>query len=228
MTARLHVVLCTAIVAAAPAPTSNVLVCYYSQTGHTKALASAIADGARAVAGTSVRVSAIEDTDVEADLLTWADAVVIGSPVHYGNVAGALQSWVEAKWEPFWTDARFGTKLGAVFATGGGLNQGVEHVITSLQRLLFSFRVRVLTPDPTRSGFSSYGAVAITGTPPFNMSGGAIAQPFAEAAQALGMQVADVLTSALVGAAASDVSTGSGRLAASSTSADPGAPRLVQ
>ena len=41
----------------------------------------------------------------------------------------------------------------------GGYPQGVEHVLACLQRLLWSFRVKLLTPNPTRSGYDSYGAV---------------------------------------------------------------------
>ena len=41
-------------------------------------------------AGGLARVKPFDEVDVEADLLDWADAVLLGSPVHYGNVASAL------------------------------------------------------------------------------------------------------------------------------------------
>lgn len=140
-----------------------------------------------------MRVQAIEQTEVEADVLRWADAVCIGSPVHYGNPAAAMLQWFEQKWEAWWEDPRFASKIGAVFSTGGGLAQGVEHVIASLQRLLVSFRIRIVTPSPTRSGYDSYGAVAVTGTPPFNTTAGVIAEPFIEAGRALGALVASAV-----------------------------------
>lgn len=100
-------------------------------------------------------------------------------------------SWIEADWENFWTDPRSSAKYGAVFTTGGGMTQGCEHVLAGLTRVLWSFRFQMVTPDPTRSGFTSYGAVAITGTPPFNLSTpGAIAQPFVDAGFQLGADVA--------------------------------------
>ena len=83
------------------------------------------------------------------------------------------------------------TKKGAAFATGGGLAQGLEHVIASLQRLLSSFRIQCLTPAPTRSGYDSYGAVAVTGTPPFNDT--TLAAPFVQAGEALGAIVAEAV-----------------------------------
>lgn len=104
------------------------------------------------------------------------------------QVAAAMLSWFETAWEPFWEDKRLDGKLGAVFATGGGLAQGVEHVLSSLQRLLASFRIQCVTPSPTRSGFDSYGAVAVTGTPPFDEA--SIAAVFVSAGEALGRLVA--------------------------------------
>lgn len=168
-------------------PPANVLVVFHSKTNRTQQLATAVADGARH-RGANVRLKSISDTNVEADVLKWADAIILGSPVHYGNVAAAVLSWFETAWEPLWTDPRFDGKLGAVFASGGGLAQGLEHVNSSLQRLLASFRIQCLTPAPTRSGYDSYGAVAVTGTAPFD--GPMIADPFVQAGQALGALVA--------------------------------------
>lgn len=59
----------------------NVLVTFYSSTNRTAQLASAIAHGAREQ-GASVRLQSIADTDVPADVLQWADAVIIGMAHH--------------------------------------------------------------------------------------------------------------------------------------------------
>ena len=171
---------------------ANILVVYWSETNHTAELAHIIGAGAASVASTSVKVQTTAQTDVSADVIGWADGVILGSPVHYGNPASGVISWFESEWEGHWADASPPVALGAVFATGGGLAQGLEHVLASLQRLLWSFRVQVITPNPTRSGFSSYGAVAVTGTPPWgdNVTHGAIAVPFATAAREFGAQFA--------------------------------------
>lgn len=176
------------LLAVPTAHSTNVLVAYHSLTNHTRQLAAAVAAGARGQDGVTVRLQPIAATDVETDVLEWADAIVIGSPVHYGNPSAAMQAWFESAWEPFWTDKRLDGKIGAVFATGGGLAQGLEHVLASMQRLLASFRIQCVTPAPTRSGYDSYGAVAVTGTPPFD--GAALAEPFTAAGQALGALVA--------------------------------------
>ena len=173
---------------------NHVLVTYYSSsTGHTKALAEAIAEGSRKVVGhDNVKVMPIASVDVEKDAIEWADAIVVGSPVHYGNVASPVLAWFETSWAKFWTDPRLDGKVGAAFATGGGLAQGAEHVLTSIVRLFHSFRIQALSPSPTRSGYNSYGAIAITGTPPyFNSTAGTIAAEFADSGRDLGALVAN-------------------------------------
>ena len=174
----------------AGASAANVLVTYSSSTGHTKALAEAIGDGARKE-GAHVKVMPFAAVDVERDVLLWADGFILGSPVHYGNPAADLLGWFEKSWESFWEDPRLDGKRGAAFATGGGLEQGLEHVITTLHRVLHSFRFEVVTPSPTRSGYNSYGAIAVTGTPPyFNASVGTIPYEFIDAGMDLGAVVA--------------------------------------
>eukprot|EP00038_Savillea_parva_P017509 m.20551 g.20551 ORF g.20551 m.20551 type:complete len:220 (+) comp3802_c0_seq1:86-745(+) len=152
-----------------PRAQPNILIVYYTHTGYTGQLANAIASGVRTVLPTTnVKTQHINETDVERDLLAWADGILVGSPTYFGNPAGTLKTWVDEAWEPYWTDPRFGTKFGAAFATGGGMAQGVEHTNSCIHRILESFRVTVIDPDPTRSGYASYGPVAVTGTYPFN------------------------------------------------------------
>ena len=73
---------------------AKVLVVYHSETNYTRTLANAIADGATG-AGALVRTMAVADADFERDVLVWADALVIGSPTHYGNPSATLLAWVE-------------------------------------------------------------------------------------------------------------------------------------
>ena len=177
-------------VVAAGAAGPRVLVVYSTETNHTKSLGEAIASGAAAASCAScVRVLSVPQMAgrFEEEVLEWADALVIGSPTHYGNPSAELLGWVEKEWEAWWLDERLGGKRGAVFATGGGVAQGVEHVLSGLARLLESFRFSLVMPDPTRSGYTSYGAVAVTGTPPWNTTD--IAPGFREAAVALGADV---------------------------------------
>ena len=182
---------------AAPAAAVNVAIIYgtANSANFTKSLGEAIEEGCRR-AGASTRLLSTSEADFGRDVLTWADALVLGSPTVNGNPAASLLGWVEADWETYWHDPRCAAKLAAVFATGGDVALGVEHVLAGLTRLLWTFRMQVVVPDVTRvdwrhdGGYASYGAVAITQTAPyFNATPPAIAAPFVAAGQALGETV---------------------------------------
>ena len=172
---------------------ARVLIAYHTVYNHTHALAEAIASGARG-AQAEVRVRAIDEVDMEADVLDWADVLLIGSPVHYGNVAAALLAWVEKSWAPYWQDTRFNGMLGGAFATAGGIDQGLESSLLSLQRTLFSFRVQAFAAAPSESDYASYGAIAVTGGAFATNKSGTIAPQFVEAARLFGKSTAVAAT----------------------------------
>ena len=167
---------------------ARVLIVYHSETGYTKTFAGAIRAGATA-GGADVRFLSCKNATYTNDVL-WADAIVVGSPTHYGNPSADILGWFEKEWENGFYDPALNGKLGAAFATGGGMNQGVEHVVTGLQRALESFRIRYIAPDPSRNGYHSYGGVAITGTEPFNLTAPQISKEFLQPGKDLGAKVA--------------------------------------
>jgi NAD(P)H dehydrogenase (quinone) len=173
--------------------TKEILVVYYSHSGHTKLLAEAIGVGARSDQ-TTVKVQPTNETS-GADLLS-ADAIIIGSPTYFGSQASNFSAWIETTWTPFWQHGNLSTKKGAVFTTGGGFAQGIEHVLAELIRRLVHFKVDVIYPDQTfGGGYHSYGAIAVTGTPPWNATKG-VAQVFLDAGQDLGRTMVRHLTAA--------------------------------
>ena len=68
----------------------TVLVAYYSKTGHTEKMAHAIKEGAKEVPGTTVLLKRVED--VNASELFSADALIVGSPVYWSNMAGEVEN----------------------------------------------------------------------------------------------------------------------------------------
>jgi multimeric flavodoxin WrbA len=72
---------------------AQILIVYYSHSGHTKLLAEAIATGARSYDHTAVRVQRTNETS-GGDLLG-ADAVIIGSPTYFGSQASEFSAWIE-------------------------------------------------------------------------------------------------------------------------------------
>ena len=161
----------------------NVLVVYHSQSGHTEQLARAVADGAAAVEGAEVRVRTVDE--VVPDELAWADALVVGSPVHNANVSAPVVAFLNGL--PF--DGTMQDKVGAAFATGGGISAGEESVQLAILRSMLVFRMIVVGgPDWT----SAFGASAITEEGPFGEPGADVDEIFLAKGAALGRRVAEV------------------------------------
>ena len=74
---------------------ARVLIVYDSKTGHTGAMANAIAEGARSVKTVSVDLRKLGEP-FPMTLLDNADAIIIGSPTHYANVTTEMKTFLEA------------------------------------------------------------------------------------------------------------------------------------
>ncbi len=162
----------------------QVLVAYFSERGHTKAMAEAVAEGARSIDGVSVRlfpVDAVTPHDVIA-----ADAIIVGSPVYNANVAPAVQEFINS-W-PF-DELTMKDKIGAAFVTGGGISAGEEIVQTNILKSMLIFGMIVVGGPDWKQAF---GASAITFEQPFGQSTETIHPYFRAKGVALGERVAQV------------------------------------
>lgn len=165
---------------------TTVLVSYFSEKGHTRAMAEAVARGARSVEHVTVQCLSVADTKKE-DLLA-ADAIIVGSPVHNANAATEVVSFLN-HW-PF-EGAPMKNKIGAAFVTGGGMSAGEELTqLNILHSMLIFGMIIVGGPD----WMSPFGASAITAEAPFDKSAadGAVAPEFARKGEALGRRVAEL------------------------------------
>ncbi len=68
----------------------RILVIYTSMSGHTEALARAIADGARGAQNVKVEVKRARDVGV--DDFARASAIAFGSPTYYSYMSGELKT----------------------------------------------------------------------------------------------------------------------------------------
>ena len=78
----------------------NVLIVHYEPASlgdnFTAQMAAAVASGARSRVGSSrVRVLQPSQVDFRKDILDWADAVVVGTPVYNANVHPVIQQWID-------------------------------------------------------------------------------------------------------------------------------------
>jgi len=185
-------VLCTAAVlalfacpgdAADPAPVI-VLVTYHSATGNTEKMAQAVAEGAKAVSGTSVVLKRVGEV-IGDDLLS-SDAIIVGSPVYVGNMSGEVKTFFDNWGRKFGLGTGTGkmrNKVGAAFATGGGISSGKEITMLTILGAMLIHQMIVI------SGGGGFGASASTGSD----SPGIDAKEVAEARD-LGKRVAEVAT----------------------------------
>ena len=166
---------------------AKVLVLYYSSYGHVEAMANAVAEGARGVAGTQVTVKRVPElvpdavvrksgmkTDQAApvatpDELADYDAVIFGTPTRFGNMAAQMRNFLDQT-GGLWAKGRLIGKVGSVFASTATQHGGQETTITSFHTTLLHHGMVIvglpysaagqMTMDEI-SGGSPYGATTI-------------------------------------------------------------------
>jgi NAD(P)H dehydrogenase (quinone) len=135
---------------------SRVLVAFYSATGTTRRLAEAVAEGAEK-SGADVRLRAVPETappevvatnpewaanlDASAHLappthddLRWADAIIIGSPTRYGNLASPITRFLETT-GPLWFVDELADKVVGGFVSVGTTHGGHESTLLALSHV---------------------------------------------------------------------------------------------
>jgi NAD(P)H dehydrogenase (quinone) len=168
---------------------ARVLVLYYSYYGHIEAMAGAIAEGAREVAGAQVDVKRVPETVPDevfrksggkanqpapvaqpGDLANY-DAIIFGTPTRFGNMCGQMRNFLDQT-GALWMSGALVGKVGSVFASSATQHGGQESTILSFHTtLLHQGMVIVGLPyseqrqmglDEIKGG-SPYGASTIAG-----------------------------------------------------------------
>lgn len=142
--------------AADSSPTINVLVAYHSLFGHTERMAEAVAEGARSVPQTQVVLKRVGK--VTAEELFAADAIVLGSPVYWSNMAGEVKAFID-DWQfkfGVFPEFKLRNKVGAAFATGGQISSGKELTMLSILAAMLGNQMIIV------SGGGAFGASATT------------------------------------------------------------------
>jgi NAD(P)H dehydrogenase (quinone) len=171
----------------------KVLVVFYSTYGHVFKMAEAIAEGAKAVAGTEVEIRRVPETlpqevlakmgAVEAqkqfshipvctvDELPDADAIIFGTPTRFGNMCGQMRQFLDATGQ-LWAKGSLVGKVGSVFTSTATQHGGQESTILTFHvTLLHQGFVVVGLPYAFQgqmrmdeiTGGSPYGASTIAG-----------------------------------------------------------------
>jgi NAD(P)H dehydrogenase (quinone) len=158
----------------------SVLIAYHSGTGNTEKMVQGVAEGAKSVSGTNVTMKRVGE--ISADDLLASDAVVVGSPVYFGNMSGEVKSFFD-NWLKLglFQERKMRNKVGAAFATGGGISNGKELTVVGMHSAMLVNQMIIA------SGNGGFGATATTGPD----SPGVDEKELAEA-NALGKRVAEV------------------------------------
>ncbi|HAU06782.1 MAG TPA: NAD(P)H:quinone oxidoreductase, partial [Gammaproteobacteria bacterium] len=131
----------------------QILVLYYSRSGHVKAMAEQVARGIESVAGCQSMIRTVpaistvcEATEnsipeqghlyITADELRQCDGLILGSPTRFGNMAAPLKHFLDSCGD-IWLSGDLIGKPAAVFTATGSLHGGQESTLLSMMLPLF-------------------------------------------------------------------------------------------
>jgi NAD(P)H dehydrogenase (quinone) len=145
----------------------KVAVIYYSSTGTTYRLARAIEEGARG-AGAEVRLRKVRElapeeaiasnqgwaenvretqdvAEATLDDLTWADALVFGTPTRYGLPAAQLKQFIDTTGS-LWATGQLVNKVVSSFTSAATLHGGQESTILALNNTFYHWGSIIVGP----------------------------------------------------------------------------------
>ncbi|MGN6387168.1 MAG: flavodoxin family protein [Verrucomicrobiota bacterium] len=137
---------------------NRVLVLYDSRTGHVGKMAEFVAEGARRIENTEVRLKHVDEA-TSADVL-WCDGIAVGSPTNMGVLSWKMKRFWDEEMRPHWMeiDGKIGCAFSSAAGWGGGMELACQSVLTVLMN--FGFLVFGVTDYASRMMTMHYGAVA--------------------------------------------------------------------
>ena len=89
---------------------TNVLIIYTSMFGNTEKLGQSVAEGAKAVGGTTVTLRSADEATL--DEVRNCDALILGSPVHMGMLDWRIKRFIDTHVYQLWlVDELVGVRL---------------------------------------------------------------------------------------------------------------------
>lgn len=170
----------------------NILVVFYSFTGHTALLAKHIAEGASSVDGVTVTIKQVPELMPESffegkpdlqktreqfenipianvDDLIAADGIAFGTPVHFGSFASQLKQFLD-QLSPVYVKGTLVNKPAALFTSSGSMHGGEEVALLTLMVPLLNLGMLPIgVPYPVQGtgpefdAGSPYGAIYVSG-----------------------------------------------------------------
>ena len=165
----------------------KILILYYSRHGTTEKMAQQIArgvelnEGAEAILRTVPEISTVcEQTEnlipekgapyATLEDLKSCDGLALGSPTHFGNMAGALKHFIDKTTE-IWFPGTLSGKPAGVFTSTGSMHGGQESTLLSMMlplmhhgMLIMSIPSNEIALKETRTGGTPYGPSHLSST----------------------------------------------------------------
>ena len=130
---------------------AKALVIYYSRSGNTQLMAETITE---AMIEANLPTDCKKVDDVSPDELLEYDAIVIGSPTYYGEMAGQIKLLID---ESVSKHGKLDGKVGAAFSSSVNIGGGNETTITGILNCLLVHGM-IIQGDPQGD---HYGVVSI-------------------------------------------------------------------
>ncbi len=132
----------------------QVLVLYFSKTGHTRKLAELVAEGVSSVEGVDAVLKSTEE--VTKDDFVNSAGIIAGSATYFGLLAADLKRVFD---EYVGVRKQMEGKVGAAFASSGYWSGGNETTIMSILQCMLIYGM-VVVGDPM-SATGHYGAASV-------------------------------------------------------------------
>lgn len=116
---------------------AKILIVYHSQTGNTKKMAEAVAEGAESIEGVEVVLKKAEDAMLE-DLLS-ADGLAVGTPENFGYMSGMVKDFFDRTY-PEAQDKVF-RKPFVVFISAGNDGTGA---LMAIERIALGYKFKTV------------------------------------------------------------------------------------
>lgn len=159
---------------------TNVLICFYSKTGNTYKLAKAIENGCKQIPGVNVRLARAKELsplekiekdpewfkaynemadvpEVTVQDVKNCDALIIGSPTRFGNMAAPLKDFLD-RLGGVWMRGELTDKIGACFTSSESEHEGKEATLLSMMLYLFAQGMIVVGLPQNTPGLGKYGS----------------------------------------------------------------------
>lgn len=136
----------------------KILVLYDTQSGNTRCMAEAVAEGAGSLAGAEVTLKAVEEAHAR-DLFEH-DGIAVGSPTWCGQMTWKLKKFFD---ESTCVWGKVEDKVGCAFSTSGGQGGGNEMACLSILSVMLNYGMLVfgVTEYSSEEMTAHYGAVAV-------------------------------------------------------------------